>query len=392
MPASSLSFSRRVSVYTWRWRYRVYRCHLDIDEVSRGAVNLEEPEVVRYPGKGPPSETGTLVVWEKCDRLDIRRLGTLTGKIRRELGMRFRRFLWEGIKISVNGEPVVAIDPLMRTPDESGTVAVAYGPVIKLLVRTGAEGGSIDTGAVEVRFSELPIKEWFLLSPAEKRRKGISRGAGVSVLRAGREVDYGWFFMGGKRRENYDDWWRCEIEFSPVLDEEFGISHTKQQIRPSERLNEILTPVVEPVARTLTMRARKTHEVLAVQNGNGNRLAAAAQQVEKVLPTLRIEGAFPNGNIAYSVESTVRPSPELYSPVLEDGKLTLLFNSAHEFYRRIGQLGERGEPFARELKSYVEVLLLAAARAEIGASDEDAQAIKRFRTEWGKTISAYLAG
>ncbi len=28
-----------------------------------------------------------------------------------------------------------------------------------------------------------------------------------------RESDYGWFFMGPKRKENYDDWWRCEVAF-----------------------------------------------------------------------------------------------------------------------------------------------------------------------------------
>ena len=33
---------------------------------------------------------------------------------------------------------------------------------------------------------------------------------------ANREIDFGWFFMGNKRRENYDDWWRCEVKFEPV--------------------------------------------------------------------------------------------------------------------------------------------------------------------------------
>ncbi|MGI8447952.1 MAG: hypothetical protein ACR2MP_12395 [Streptosporangiaceae bacterium] len=40
----------------------------------------------------------------------------------------------------------------------------------------------------------------------------------VSVVRSGREIDQGWFFMGTKRRENHDDWWRCEVRFDPVLD------------------------------------------------------------------------------------------------------------------------------------------------------------------------------
>ena len=80
------------------------------------------------------------------------------------------------------------------------------------------------------------------------------------MIRAGREIDHGWFFLGGKRRENYDDWWRCEIQFDPVLDEAFGITHTKQQIRPSTHLIEALSPDMEAMARTLSNRARKAHK------------------------------------------------------------------------------------------------------------------------------------
>ncbi len=58
-------------------------------------------------------------------------------------------------------------------------------------------------------------------------RLGIVGGGGVSVLRAGREIAHGWYLMGSKRKENYDDWWRCEIEFEPVLDEHFGITINK---------------------------------------------------------------------------------------------------------------------------------------------------------------------
>ena len=112
---------------------------------------------------------------------------------------------------------------------------------------------------MRITFSELPVAVWCRLSNDEKRRLGISKGAGVSMVRGGREVDYGWFFLGGKRRENYDDWWRCEIQFDPILDEAFGITHTKQQVRPKTYLIETLTPDIEAAARALNARARKAH-------------------------------------------------------------------------------------------------------------------------------------
>lgn len=390
LPMSSFSYARRVTVCSWRGKYRGYQCHLDMDEVSGGSISIENPEKMKVSGRR--TETGTLVTWEKCDRINPKRFPSILSGISVELGRRFRSFLSNGLEISVNGASTVAVDPLMRVPDEFGVRATAYGSEVKLAIRPQSGSRRVTAGEVSVRFTELPVKKWFSLSPVEKRQKGISRRAGVSILRAGREVDFGWFFMGEKRRENYDDWWRCEIEFSPILDEEFGISHTKQQIRPSEDISEIITLVVEPVARTLASRARKAHEELVGQNVAGNRLIEVAQRVERFITddspnnTRSIEG------FEYSVESTARPSPELYSPVLADGILTLLLNSAHEYFRRIVKIADGGQEHAGVLKSHGEVLLLAAARAEIAASSQDAAAIKRFRAAWGRTLSAYLAG
>src|SRR5262249_51118782 len=105
-------------------------------------------------------------------------------------------------------------------------------------------------------------------------------------VRAGREVDYGWFFMGSKHRENYDDWWRCEIQFDPILDEAFGITHTKQQVSPQPHLIEALTPDLEATARALNGRARKAH--LAVKAGErfseAERVASERDHLLRPLP------------------------------------------------------------------------------------------------------------
>jgi len=77
---------------------------------------------------------------------------------------------------------------------------------------------------------------------------------------------------------------------------------------------------------------------------------------------------------------------------LADGTLTLLFNSAHEYFRRIDQIANIDGRSAGSLMSYIEVLLLAASRAEIAAPLQDAEAIKKFRTTWGKIVSVYLSG
>src|SRR5207247_6741462 len=93
----------------------------------------------------------------------------------------------------------------------------------------------------------------------EKGLLMLSKWGGVSILRAGREIDYGWFFMGNKRKENYDDWWRCEIAFDPHLDELFGVTHAKQEIHPTETLKAILSPDIERLAHALNGRVRQRY-------------------------------------------------------------------------------------------------------------------------------------
>src|SRR5664280_707901 len=119
-------------------------------------------------------------------------------------------------------------------------------------------GGPRKSSTIRVVFTELPIRRWHSLSNTEKNERGIAKYAGVSIVRAGREIDRGWFFMGQKRKENYDDWWRCEVQFQPDLDELFGVTHTKQEIRPSEQLLGILMPDMEKIARDLNANARRT--------------------------------------------------------------------------------------------------------------------------------------
>src|SRR5262249_28800131 len=157
---------------------------------------------------------------------------------------------WRGLRIQINGNTVPPFDPLYLRGGAEIAKGRLFGEELRYEIRSDPTDART-TGWVRVRFSELPVDEWHGLSNEEKRRIGLSKGAGVSIVRAGREVDYGWFFMGSKHRENYDDWWRCEIQFDPILDEAFGITHTKQQVRPQVHLVEALTPDLEGTARVL---------------------------------------------------------------------------------------------------------------------------------------------
>jgi hypothetical protein len=263
-----------------------------------------------------------------------------------------------------------------------------------------------------VRFAELPIEEWHRLSNDEKHRLGISKAAGVSVVRARREIEYGWFFMGEKRKENYDDWWRCEVWFDPSLDEAFGITHTKQQIRPTSDLLRVLVPDLEATAKALNRRVRQVHERLKVARRVADSEAVAASR-EHLLPPLPHPRPSPAARRALEAlerrhtrlivpDAGEESSEELRYAIVEDevggtrffrsfrrsGQLVLTLNTDHPFYRRLYRpLSERDEPGVASLRQQFDLFLLAAARAEaaVGVS-----ASRRFLDTWSNSVATFL--
>jgi hypothetical protein len=178
---------------------------------------------------------------------------TLANKLHADLGRIYRRFIERGIELRVNGELVTAVDPLFLRHSGRRFGARRFGE--KLTYQLKGAGGD---GVIEVAFTELLIDRWHGLPSDEKRRLGVTNAPPVSIIRADREIDRGWYFMGAKRRENYDDWWRCEVNFEPTLDELFGITNAKQGIQPRPDLLTALECDLEPIARALNRSPGRT--------------------------------------------------------------------------------------------------------------------------------------
>lgn len=416
LPNSSLSQAKRVTVHSWvSHDGGVLRSHLDIDEIASGEIaEVPQPTQVARPHFVNGHTSGTAVTWTRCDRLDNRRVSTLTKKLLNALGRRFRYFLWDGVSIDVNGEPVDPIDPLFLHRGARFTGAFKFCEDLVYEVPAKPDDRR-HTGSVRIRFSELPVTEWSSLSNSEKRSRGIAKGAGVSIVRGGREVDYGWFFLSGKRRENYDDWWRCEIQFDPILDEAFGITHTKQQIRPRPHLVEALTDDIVSMARLLNARARKAHHQVRVAERFSESEARASEKDrmltplpksrrprdEQVLAALGREAkSLSESGRAESAETTYRILPaalserEFFNYVRDEGGLLLVLNPEHPFFKVVySRLLESEEPQEVALRSQIDLLLLAAARNEALLSDPQAiHVAETFRKNWSKTLATFLNG
>ncbi|MCL4230380.1 MAG: ATP-binding protein [Dehalococcoidia bacterium] len=416
LPNSSLSQARRVTVYSWQASREVFMTYLDVDEIASGSMtNVPPPRRVDLP-PDCSGRSGTIVAWSRCDRLDHRRVSTIVRRLVADLGRQFRHLLTGGLAISVNGSDVPPVDPLFLNEKAQLSGAMIFGHKLEYEVLSNPDDADSPVGRVCVTFSELPVHDWYTLSNDQKRELGISKGAGVSIVRAGREVDYGWYFLGSKSRENYDDWWRCEIQFDPILDDAFGLTHTKQQIRPKSYLLESLSPDVEATARALNARVRKAH--IAAKNGdrftesvslaeNREPLLAPllsgprARDVE-ILSNLHVRRAIAthmNGHavgadsrMAYQIVETDLRETSFFNYARGGDRLVLVINPNHPFYKLFyGQLLDQDDAHARQIRTQFELVLLAAARAEAAEHDSLASAhIEQYRQVWSDTLATFL--
>lgn len=399
LPNSSVSQSRRVDVFTWQKRDNVLHSYLDVDEISIGklkTVPIPKPAVL--PGwaeKYVRKTTGTLVVWSRCDRLDHRRATTIVDKLLRPLAQKFRYYLWAGNKIYVNNNSLEPFDPLYVRTGSDAKVAREFGDILPFEFRVPNDPNR--TSVVQVRFAELPIDAWSGLSVEEKRELGITKGAGVSIVRAGREIDFGWYFMGNKRKENYDDWWRCEVKFEPELDELFGVNHSKQEISPSVLIRAELGQHLEALAYGLNYRARqafaitklKSHQHKATAEsvadakesfltpGKDSRLQAKPQRASKI-------------RLDYRIEFYPLRSPDLYIWELKHNNQVLLtLNSDHPFVEAISSDQASNELLQNAIRS----LLIAMVRAELALpSGRKDRVLAEFREAFGNILSCYMDG
>jgi hypothetical protein len=412
LPNGGLSQARRLEVFTWTNSSRVWSSYLDVDEIVANSMRaVPTPRTTKLSIR-PRTRSGTIVVLSKCDRLDRDDSQTLQLKLLAEFGRIFRQAIHDGRAITVNGVQVRPFDPLFLAPDGSLSGAKLYGPPLEYKLRVPAFVKSrAPASVVSVRFSELPIQKWHHFSNEKKNDLGIAKNAGVSIVRAGREIDYGWYFMGTKRKENYDDWWRCEVAFTPELDELFGVTHSKQKINPTRLLSSILTPEIERIARELNSRVRNKFTSIkgeGMRSHTLNRLQARDHLLEPPrslressifsdkLPGLKLLRKRNDGvrGLRFAVTHNPEGHNLFFSAQLRDGLLSLNINECHPFYscayRQLASAGTAGDH--QDGLRYVLLLLISCARAECLVNGPRVREImKRFRQTWSDAVAAFLS-
>lgn len=311
LPNASFSQCRRLEVYSRTKNGKFYFSCLDIDEIVAGTQRvIPEPTAIELPRSLQvfflSEHSGTVIVWKKCDRLDYNgRDRTIANSAVSELGRVFRHYLFDGSKLFVHNEPVEPIDPLFldaRCEFNGAREKLSHPvPVVD-------ENGEV-RGLATVRISILP-EAWFRNQNEDIDRKKLlkQRPRGFSVLRNGREIDYGLF---GLRTGHWIcDWWGGEIDFKPELDEAFGVTHTKQGIKIGGDLVDCFKKAMQPTLGSVSKEIEEWSKKKAQEN-NLRKSEDIASEFESHLGTSRRIAEKSKEQVETELESSPREFPAL---------------------------------------------------------------------------------
>lgn len=251
LPSASISQCSRVDVWSWQdGPASALYTYLDLSEVTnRSLTEVPLPVAKAIPDIWKKTgdsfgKTGTLVVWSSIDRCAWRSARAIIENSEFVIGRMYRRFIHDDkVKIRLAGfekgnlkkpfidRPALPNDPLYLMAPTSTPEPWSKRPMFQ---EWGNPGGSDIT--IRFRGKDHKVRLRFTYAREEARPgrnpgelahgKHAKRNIGVSVVRAGRELelDSSWVIQ----YDPTERWWGTEVEFQPGLDELFGVTNNKQ--------------------------------------------------------------------------------------------------------------------------------------------------------------------
>ena len=261
LPNSSISQARRVDVWSWQDGVdNAVHSYLDIDEITDGRLKqVPEPEFEAIPQVWRTIGTcfersGTLVVWSSIDlcmwstaRKIIENSELVIGRIYRyyliggHVSIRMLSFDMNSRSFMPDERFAKPNDPLYLMEQTSCPSPFDSMPMFKrwgegdVVYRIRYRGELHD---VTLRFSYAKEEAREGFNPGDRPYgKHAARNVGVSIVRAGRELDLdpSW----SSPSEPRDRWWGVEVDFPPSLDELFGVTNNKQSARNFSELAKV---------------------------------------------------------------------------------------------------------------------------------------------------------
>ena len=420
LKTASTSCCRRLKVVSRDSATSELNCAVwDLDYIARErdwvlrfeGVNADDVEELEACAE---NSSGTLVVWEKCDRLLSARYSnpnTAAFKkafdrsldvLRQHLAMVYQRFLDESdlrcrnVEIVLNGDKVEPWDPFCKDlePDDLGKRL--YPCHIEMEDGTEVESNVTVTAYIVPAKQELQsdeLKSRVMPSYGNPNLKAFSEEslAGFYVYRENRLIHWGdWFNMPGI--DFHHKLCRFELSFEEELDEVFQVDIKKSRILLNEELREKIFEFASPIKNEGSRRYRGHAREVVKRTSKGihedaNAQLAKSQKETGIKSKLGVDEAgnktlsnrFGTDAVPYDVLDGEVENPVKVEESLEDGLLWVpafigdrqgvLLNSNHGFYQRFYGANKDNLVAIQAM----DAVFLAFAQAETAAWQPQAQ-------------------
>lgn len=310
-------------------------------------------------------KAGTLVIWDKVDRLQTKEYRNLKSAqnnlekkiddLRFHLSMVFQRFLdhddnrARNVNIFLNTKAIEPWDPFCVSEPESKLLQEQTVPV-------DIQGEHI--GEFHVAAYVIPRKEDFSTPEAAKKARGNNDYQGFYIYRENRLIHSG-NWLGFFAKEPHLSLLRVDFSFSHELDELLSVDIKKSRILLIGELSEFLTGFLAAPRREAQNIYRKGETTKLNKDGQGahapsnTNINEKAPEVEasKITQTGENQAKIENQNgvftKAISISNSTDPKQNrvipvptidggaLWEPALVDGQHAVKINQSHPYYKKV---------------------------------------------------------
>lgn len=373
LKTASTAFCRVLSVVSRAEDGITRKAQWDLDFVaSSHEWNLKLPEVTEDEqlllDMTSNNGRGTLVVWEKVDRLlkSYNQIGSARNALNRKIdqlqfhvAMVYQRFLdqtdsrADNVKITINGINIGAWDPFAKSEELTELLA-------EDTVDVEMPDGSCP--CFTMRAYMLPNKDSFSTPKAMKEAHISNDMQGFYVYRENRLIHYG-DWLGMFINEPHGSLLRVEFSFDHELDAAFNVDIKKSRILPAEEIVDHIKTKFIPAPRraaedryrhgTVKSVAQKAEKRDAHAESNRNieekaKTVEGAKVIETEVPN-EVQVTNPNGTFSHKIAVVHSQKPDqtrvipkedlehgqLWMPALVDGKHAVLINQSHPYYQKV---------------------------------------------------------
>lgn len=380
----------------------VRKVQWDLDYIAeKNEWKLRRPEVsqdeVYILDEIASGGSGTLVIWEKIDRLlkSYNNKGSAQVALRKiisllnfHIAMVYQRFLDENddrarnVRISVNGTNVEAWDPFCKK--ESSTEML-----VEQIVEVEMPDGL--TSEFIIRAYMLPRRDDFS-TVAERDKAKISNDMqGFYIYRENRLI-HSCDWLGMFSKEPHGSLLRVEFSFDHSLDDAFNVDIKKSRILLNEDIFAYVKDQIMPAPRRaaeeryrkgtnagVKAKAKDAHEA---SNKNIDEKASGVEEARvTVTGDNQVQVENQNGSFSHkiTIRSTAKPGQyrvipvetlddgQLWNPCIVDGRHAVELNQSHSYYQKIYY------PILAQnvMVTGMDALLWALAEAELSTFNEE---------------------